>query len=56
MQTDVSMDSDDKWKILVREVLLEIYGHTIANYSAKGQRGGRTPINPLLLKGLFRKL
>ena len=56
IQTDVNFDEDEKWKIVVREVLLEVYGHTIANYTAKGKRGVRPAINPTLFKGLFRKL
>ena len=59
VQADVNVQQTEKWKIVVREVLLEVYGHTIANYVAKGKRGkkGEKPsINPLLLKGLFRKL
>ena len=55
-QTDVSVQQADKWKIIVREVLLEVYGHTITKYVAKGKRGKKPSINPLLLKGLFRKL
>ena len=56
IQTGVNFDEDDKWKIVVREVLLEVYGHTIANYTAKEKRGVRSAINPTLFKGLFRKL
>ena len=56
-QTDLNFDEDEKWKIVVREVLLEVYGHTIANYyTAKGKHGVRPAINPTLFKGLFRKL
>ena len=58
-QTDVNVEQADKWKIIVREVLLEVYGHTISKYVAKGKRGKKgekPPINPLLLKGLFRTL
>ena len=52
----MNFDEDEKWKIVVREVLLEVYGHTIANYTAKGKRAVRPAINPTLFKGLFRKL
>ena len=44
-QTDVNVEQADKWKIIVREVLLEVYGHTIAKYVAKGKRG-RKKKNP----------
>ena len=40
----------------MREVLLEVYGHTIANYTDKGKRGVRPAINPTLFKALFREL
>ena len=43
------------WKIIVKEVLLEVYGKTLANYSASGVRSCRPAINPLLFKGLFGK-
>ena len=44
------------WKNIVEKVLLEVYGKTLANYSASGIRGRRPPINHLLFKGLFGKL
>lgn len=46
---------DDDWKILVRETLLEVYGKSIANYSATGRRGSRPGIDSQLFQGLFGK-
>lgn len=39
-------DIDRDWKVLVRETLLEVYGSSIANYSATGKRGKRPPLSP----------
>ncbi|XP_033231778.1 uncharacterized protein LOC117182782 [Belonocnema kinseyi] len=51
---NAAQNSDtEKWRIITREVLLEVYGNTLANYSATGKRGGRQSINPMLFKGLF---
>lgn len=41
------------WKYIVKEVLLEIYEESISNFSAKGSRGERMGIDPLLFVGLF---
>ncbi|CAD6213038.1 GSCOCG00011082001-RA-CDS [Cotesia congregata] len=41
------------WRILVKETLLEVYGDTIKNYSAKGVRGGSPGINPELYRALY---
>ena len=49
-QTDVSVQQADKWKIIVREVLLTVYGETIAKYVAKekrGKKGEKPSIKPL---------
>ncbi|XP_033223860.1 uncharacterized protein LOC117177346 [Belonocnema kinseyi] len=43
------------WKIIVRKVLLQIYGATIGHYAAKGTRGQQPAINRLLFKGLFAR-
>ncbi|XP_074115783.1 uncharacterized protein LOC141538300 [Cotesia typhae] len=43
----------NNWKIIVKETLLEIYGSSIVNYSAKGQRGERPAIDSDVFKGLF---
>lgn len=48
-------DIDNNWKVLVRETLLEVYGSSIANYSATGKRGKRPPIARQLFNGLFGK-
>ncbi|XP_077257502.1 uncharacterized protein LOC143894753 [Temnothorax americanus] len=49
-------DMHHDWKVLVRETLLEVYGLSIANYSATGKRGTRQPINRQLFNGLFASL
>ncbi|XP_051168796.1 uncharacterized protein LOC127286417 [Leptopilina boulardi] len=42
------------WKILVREVLLEVYGANLKNFCALGKRGSlRPPINHQLFVGLY---
>ena len=56
MTAENAADESEKWRVIVREVLLEIYGNTIANYSATGNRGDRPGIHPMLFKGLFGKL
>ena len=56
MTAENAADESEKWRVIVREVLLEIYGNTIANYSATGKRGDRPGIHPMLFKGLFGKL
>lgn len=43
---------NNDWKILVREILLEVYGKNIANYSATGTRGDRPGIDYQLFKGM----
>ena len=39
-------DDQEVLKIITREVLLEIYGSTLGNYSATGKRGERQAIHP----------
>ena len=56
MTAENAADQSEKWKVIFREVLLEIYGNTIANYSATGKLGERPGIYPMLFKGLFGKL
>ena len=46
-------EDKESWKIITREILLEIYGNTLGNYSATGRRGERQAIHPQLHKGLF---
>lgn len=41
------------WKIIARETLLEIYGSSIANYSATGKRSGRPGIDFRIFKGIL---
>ncbi|CAG5093241.1 Protein of unknown function [Cotesia congregata] len=41
------------WRILVKEALLEIYGDSLKNYSAKGRRGGSPGINTELYRALY---
>ncbi|XP_044584408.1 uncharacterized protein LOC123264941 [Cotesia glomerata] len=41
------------WRSMVKETLLEIYGSSIANYSAKGLRGEHPAIDFDVFKGLF---
>lgn len=43
------------WKIMVREVILDIYGSSIANYSATGKRTNRPAIDHMLFKGVLGK-
>ena len=43
------------WKIMVRKVILDIYGSNIANYSATGKRANRPAIDHMLFKGLHGK-
>lgn len=43
------------WKILVRRVLVEIYGKQLANYCYKGNTGSRPGINPTIRTELYRK-
>ncbi|KAK0165683.1 hypothetical protein PV328_004183 [Microctonus aethiopoides] len=40
------------WKVLTREVLVDVYGSALGNYCATGKRGKKPPINRELLKGL----
>jgi len=44
------------WKIMVREVILNIYDSNIANYSATGKRTNRPAIDHMLFKGLVNIL
>jgi len=46
---------NNDWKIIAREILLEVYGASIANLSATGKRGSRPGIDCNLLKGLHGK-
>lgn len=46
-------DVNDRWKAITREILLDIYGSSLKNYSALGKRGANPKIYPPLFKGLF---
>lgn len=52
---ELKSNMDNDWRILVRETLLDVYGKSIANYSATGRRGSRPGIDIHLFKGLFGK-
>ncbi|KAK0158080.1 hypothetical protein PV327_011148, partial [Microctonus hyperodae] len=41
------------WRQLVREVLLDVYGSSLSNYSATGKKSSRPGINHQLFKGLY---
>ena len=54
LEMKIQLNKD--WKIMVREVILDMYGSNIANYSATGKRTNRSAIDiHMLFKGLFDK-
>ncbi|KAK0170473.1 hypothetical protein PV327_011420 [Microctonus hyperodae] len=49
----LNYERDQDWRQLVREVLLDVYGSSLSNYSATGKKSKRPGINHQLFKGLY---
>lgn len=51
----LNFERDQDWRQMVREVLLDVYGKSLSNYSATGKKSKRPGINHQLFKGLYGK-